>query len=97
MTTLPLCGCCAAYSNPVYTIRFAQQQGYAVTDFMVTPLPFGYYSSEPKVKNWLKQMKARGEAFYSERTYFLAGVLFQKSDDSTVDLSDELLKVLTAL
>ena len=39
----------SAYSNPVETIEHARCQGYRVTDFMVTPLPFGYYSSEPKV------------------------------------------------
>ena len=40
----------SAYSNPVETIEHARRQGYRVTDFMVTPLPFGYYSSEPKVR-----------------------------------------------
>lgn len=39
----------SAYSNPVETIEHARRLGYRVTDFMVTPLPFGYYSSEPKV------------------------------------------------
>ena len=39
----------SAYSNPVETVEHARRQGYRVTDFMVTPLPFGYYSSEPKV------------------------------------------------
>ena len=38
----------SAYSNPIETIEHARRQGYRVTDFMVTPLPFGYYSSEPK-------------------------------------------------
>jgi hypothetical protein len=66
---------------------------------MVTPLPFGYYSSEPKVKNWIAEMKKRGEAFYSDRAYFLAGVLFQKPAAGTQkkDLSEELLTVLTSL
>ena len=40
----------SAYSNPVETIEHARRLGYRVTDFMVTPLPFGYYSSEPKVR-----------------------------------------------
>lgn len=39
----------SAYANPVETIEHAKQQGYQVTDFMVTPMPFGLYSSEPKV------------------------------------------------
>ena len=40
----------SAYANPVETIEHARQQGYQVTDFMVTPMPFGLYSSEPKVR-----------------------------------------------
>ena len=39
----------SSYANPVETLQHARQQGYQVTDFMVTPMPFGYYSSEPKV------------------------------------------------
>lgn len=39
----------SSYANPVETLHHARQQGYQVTDFMVTPMPFGYYSSEPKV------------------------------------------------
>lgn len=55
-------------------------------------------------------MKGRGEAFYSERsrTYMLAGVLFERPGDAVgdaagdaaappADLSEELLRVLTAL
>lgn len=40
----------SSYCDPVATIEHARRQGYRVTDFMVTPLPFGYYSSEPKVR-----------------------------------------------
>jgi hypothetical protein len=36
-------------------------------------------------------------AFYSENIYFLAGVLFKKQQKSTVDLSTELVQVMTAL
>ena len=39
----------SSYANPVETLLHARQQGYQVTDFMVSPMPFGYYSSEPKV------------------------------------------------
>lgn len=94
----------SAYSNPVETIRHAQKEGYIVADFMVTPLPWGVYSSEPKVKKHLNMMKTQGRAFFSDHTYFLAGVLFQKNGDSSdedslppADLSEELLQVLTAL
>ena len=40
----------SAYANPVETMEHARRLGYRCTDFMVTPLPFGYYSSEPKVR-----------------------------------------------
>ena len=40
----------SAYANPVETMEHARALGYRCTDFMVTPLPFGYYSSEPKVR-----------------------------------------------
>ncbi|KAL6753524.1 hypothetical protein V8C86DRAFT_3028720 [Haematococcus lacustris] len=57
----------SSYSNPLGTLNHARSLGYIVSDFMVCPLQFGYYSSEPKVKNWIREMKTRGEAFFSER------------------------------
>jgi methylase of polypeptide subunit release factors len=86
----------SAYSNPVETIRHATTLGYRITDFMITPLQFGYYSSEPKVRDWITQLRAQNKAFYSANIYFLSGVLFQKTF-SAVDLSAEFLKVITAL
>jgi len=87
----------SAYSNPVETIYHALAQDYHVVDFMVTPLPFGSYSSEPKVKNWIARLRSQKKAFYSTNIYFLTGVLFQKRSPTTRDLSDELLKVMTLL
>ncbi|MGP1387980.1 MAG: methyltransferase [Thainema sp.] len=87
----------SAYSNPVDTICHARAQGYQVVDFMVTPLPFGCYSSEPKVKNWIAKLRSQNKAFYSSNIYFLTGALFQKQNSAVADLSDELLKVMTVL
>ncbi|MEA5447375.1 SAM-dependent methyltransferase [Leptolyngbya sp. CCNP1308] len=87
----------SAYSNPVDTVDYAIQQGYEVVDFMVTPLKFGYYSCEPKVRESIARLKRRKQAFYSERIYFLAGVLFRQKSASTTCLSEEFLKVMTAL
>lgn len=87
----------SAYSNPIETIEYAIAEGYQTVDFMVTPLQFGYYSSEPKVRNWIHELRKHGKAFYSSNIYFLAGVLFQKKQPSQTDLSLELLKVMTAL
>jgi methylase of polypeptide subunit release factors len=87
----------SAYSNPIDTVEHAISEGYAVSDFMVTPLSFGYYSSEPKVKNWINELRKHQKAFYSNNVYFLAGALFQKKQDTNTDLADELLKVMTIL
>lgn len=87
----------SSYSNPVETINYAVAQGYAVADFMVSPLKFGYYSSEPKVENTILELRKHHKAFYSENIYFLAGVLFKKQRESLVDLSTELVQVMTAL
>ena len=38
-----------AYSDPLKTMEHARAEGYGVADFRVTRLPFGVYSSEPKV------------------------------------------------
>lgn len=87
----------SAYSNPVETIEHAIAQGDSVADFMVSPLPFGYYSSEPKVKRWIAHLRQQQKAFYSHNIYFLAGVLFKKRSLSSVDMSAELIKIMTAL
>jgi hypothetical protein len=87
----------SAYSNPVGTIEFARNRGYKVIDFTIAPLPFGYYSNEPKVRQTIANLQQQGKAFYSDRIYFLAGVLFSKKNDNAIDLSIEFLKVMTVL
>ncbi|NJR51946.1 MAG: hypothetical protein HC780_22605 [Leptolyngbyaceae cyanobacterium CSU_1_3] len=87
----------SSYSNPVNTIAEAMANGYSIEDFMVTPLQFGYYSSEPKVRNHIAQLQKNHQAFYSGNTYFLAGVLFRKNELSNVNLSNELTQVMTSL
>jgi hypothetical protein len=82
----------------VETIRHAQKQGYAVSDFLVTPLPFGMYSSEPKVRQHISLLQAQGQAWCSHRAYFLAGILLEKAAPAGTEcLADELLRVMTAL
>jgi hypothetical protein len=87
----------SSYSNPVDTINHAIANGYYVADFMVSPLQFGYYSSEPKVKQTIHQLQRDRRAFFSENIYFLAGVLFRKQHRTAIDVSEELIKVMTAL
>lgn len=86
----------SAYSNPVETIEYAIDQGYQVTDFMVSPLRFGYYSSESKVKETITALRRERKAFYSQDIYLLAGVLFKRHAKGETDLSTELLRLLTA-
>ncbi|MFN6568451.1 methyltransferase [Nostoc minutum NIES-26] len=87
----------SSFSNPKSTINQAKDNGYLVKSFMVLPLKFGYYSSEPKVKNYIEYLRRNQMAFYSGDYYFLAGVLFQKQQECTVDLSNELAQVMTSL
>ncbi|MGI8499647.1 MAG: SAM-dependent methyltransferase, partial [Hassallia sp.] len=61
------------------------------------PLKFGYYSSEPKVKKHIEELRKHKMAFYSGDYYFLAGVLFKKCHECDVDLSSELAHVMTSL
>jgi methylase of polypeptide subunit release factors len=86
----------SAYSNPIETIEYALKQGYKTIDFTIAPLQFGYYSSEPKVKETINALRRDRKAFYSSNIYLLAGVLFEKKHNSKVDLSAELLQVMTA-
>jgi hypothetical protein len=87
----------SAYANPIETIDHAISCGYRVIDFMVSPLKFGYYSCEPKVKKTIGELRKQRKAFYSSNIYLLAGVLFNRSASSGSDLSSELLKVMTVL
>ena len=86
----------SAYSDPVGTIEYAIAQGYQVEDFIISPMSFGYYSSEPKVRQRIAELHKFGKAFYSENIYILAGVLFKKHS-SKPDLSTELSKIMKAL
>lgn len=87
----------SSYSNPEGLINYALAKDYYVSDFMISPLQFGYYSSEPKVRDRIKELQRNNRAFYSKNIYLLAGVLFTKESASTGDLSTELVKLMTSL
>lgn len=87
----------ASYSNPVGAIDYALTKGYHIANFLISPLQFGYYSSEPKVKNRIEELKQDGMAFYSKNIYLLAGVLFTKQSDRQENLSTELVQLMTCL
>ena len=53
-----------------------------------------------QVMRWITKMKDERKAFFSPRTYLLAGVLLVKSSTGLRqqnDLTDEILAVITAL
>lgn len=87
----------SSYSNPVSTIAYALKNRYCIADFMITPLQFGNYSSEPKVQDHIAELRRHRKAFYSDNTYLLAGVLFRKVDLCETDMSQELIQVMTVL
>jgi methylase of polypeptide subunit release factors len=87
----------SSYSNPVSVINHAAKQGYQVSDFMITPLKFGWYSREPKVENQIIELRKQYKAFFLKDVYFLAGVLLKHRDLGRSDLSTELVKALTSL
>ena len=87
----------SSYSNPEGLIDYAITKGYSIANFVVSPLSFGYYSSEPKVKSRIEELRKNNMAFYSKNIYLLAGVLFTKRDKAKVDLSTEIVKLMTAL
>lgn len=87
----------SSYSNPESLINYATAKGYYIANFIISPLTFGYYSSEPKVKNTILKLRQKGMAFYSKNIYLLAGVLFTQQHKSAVDLSTELIQLMTSL
>lgn len=87
----------SSYSNPEDLINYALANNYVVSDFAISPLQFGYYSSEPKVKDRIQELRRNNRAFYSKNIYLLAGVLFTKESAYSGDVSTELVKLMTSL
>lgn len=87
----------SSYSNPEGLIDHAITMGYGTANFLISPLDFGYYSSEPKVQQRISELRENNQAFYSGNLYLLAGVLFAKQHRLQTDLSRELVQLMTAL
>jgi len=62
---------CSSYSNPESLVNYAIAQDYYVANFIVAPLTFGYYSSEPKVRNRILELKKNGKAFTQKTSTFM--------------------------
>ena len=87
----------SSYSNPEGMVNYAIAKGYYISNFLVSPLQFGYYSSEPKVRDRILELRKNNMAFYSRNIYLLAGVLFTKQHKNSVDLSTEFVQIMTSL
>ena len=87
----------SSYSNPEGLLDYALTKGYHTSNFIISPLKFGYYSSEPKVMDRIQEMKKNNMAFCSKNIYLLAGVLFTKWHKAKADLSTELLQLMTSI
>ncbi|HEY9750967.1 MAG TPA: methyltransferase [Allocoleopsis sp.] len=88
----------ASYSDPQGLVDYAHEQDYVVSDFIISPLPFGYYSSDPKVQSRIADLRREKRAFYTDNLYLLAGVLFTKQEVAdNEDVSIELMRLMTAL
>jgi len=87
----------SSYSNPEGIVSYARAKGYYVSSFLVSPLTFGYYSSDSKVRNRIRELRENNMAFYSGNIYLLAGVLFRKQHKLAVDISTELVQIMTSL
>jgi hypothetical protein len=82
-------------SNPEKVILHSLKQGYYVHNFLLISLPFGQYTSQDYVQDWLLKMHKSGQAFFFDGHYLLAGVLFGKERPLNTDHSTSLLRILT--
>lgn len=84
----------ASYSDPVTTVRTAEDAGYRVANFLAMGLDYGAYSSEPKVRDHIRRLCAEGRGWAGEDEYMVAVALFTRNPDVPGDRADQLLKAL---
>ncbi|MGY2066251.1 methylase [Blastococcus sp. SYSU DS0619] len=84
----------ASYSDPVATVRTAEELGYRVVNFLAMGLDFGPYSNEPKVREHIRRLCADGHGWAGEDGYMVAVVLFTRDPDLPGDRADQLVKSL---
>jgi len=87
----------SSYSDPEGIISYALLRDYHVSDFIISPIKFGYYSSESAVRERIEELRQNNMAFYSENIYLLAGTLFKRRCESANNLSSELIRVMKSL
>ena len=87
----------SSYSNPVDTLEHAHSLGYKVTDFLVSPLPFGIYSRQDIVQARLHEMRNTDTAFFSQDHYLVGSACFSKITQNGYDLSADFIQCLTSI
>ncbi|MGY2084717.1 methylase [Blastococcus sp. SYSU DS0539] len=81
----------ASYSDPLGTVRTAQELGYRVVNFLAMGLDFGPYSREPKVREHIRRLCADGHGWAGEDGYMVAVALLTRDPDLPGDRADQLL------
>jgi hypothetical protein len=83
-------------SNPKRVIAHARSKGYHVHKFLTTALPFGLYTSQAEVREWLVTMRGNKLAYFFAGHYLLAGVLFRREKPQIEGLDNSLLGLLSS-
>lgn len=84
----------ASYSDPVATVRAAEDAGYRVVNFLAMGLDYGAYSGEAKVRDHIRRICAEGRGWAGEDEYMVAVALFTRNPDVPGDRADQLLRAL---
>ncbi len=84
----------ASYSDPVVTVRTAEDLGYRVVNFLAMGLDYGPYSSEPKVRDHIQRLCAQGRGWAGADGYMVAVALFTRNPDVPGDRADQLIRAL---
>lgn len=86
----------SSYSDPEGLVKHAHDEGYKITDFLLTHMLLGVYSRQDVVQERLSEMRAAGKAFYTNTSYFVGSAFFTKETGNEPDLSADFLACLTA-
>jgi methylase of polypeptide subunit release factors len=84
----------ASYSDPVATVRTAEDAGYRVANFLAMGMDYGTYSSEPKVRDHIRRLCAEGRGWAGDDEYMVAVALFTRNPDVPGDRAAQLLRAL---
>jgi hypothetical protein len=84
----------ASYSDPGTTIATGADLGYRVANFLAMGLDFGTYSSEPKVAEHIRRLRAEGRGWADDEGYMVAVALFTRNPDVPGDRAGQLLRAL---